>query len=385
MNMAVNTLFLIPGEVGGSETYLCETLLAIAREHPDVRLMLVTNRENDQWLRDRLGGYTQCSFHLLPIRATNRFIRIGAEQTWLPWLLRKLKPDGLWSPGYTMPCWAPCRQVVTLLDMQYRSHPDDLTRLAHWMTHVLVKMASRRADRILTISEFAKQEIMRHTGCPPARITVTRLGVNNAFAECADPGHKSGSRATTTHNPQPTTQNVQPYILSVANSYPHKNLHRLVEAFALLLDRIPHRLILVGQRRLGEPQLARALAQVPAERIERFSRLSRSALVACYQSADLFVFPSLYEGFGLPVLEAMMAGVPVVTTRAGSIPEIGGDAVVYADGRKTADLADQMSAVLTWSPTKRLAHIAMARQHATRFTWSATAEATLNAWRQSIH
>ncbi len=381
MNMAVNTLFLIPGEVGGSETYLCETLLAMAREHPAVRLMLVTNRENDHWLRDRLGGYTQCTFHLLPIRATNRFLRISAEQIWLPWLLRKLKPDGLWSPGYTMPCWAPCRQVVTMLDMQYRTHPDDLTRLARLMTHVLVKMAARRADRILTISEFAKQEIIRYTACSPDRITVTHLGVDNAFAECADPGHKSG---TTIHDPQPTTHNHQPYILAVANSYPHKNLHRLVEAFALLLDRIPHRLILVGQRRLGEPQLARALAKVPAERIERLAHLSRPALITCYQSADLFVLPSLYEGFGLPVLEAMMAGVPVVTTRAGSIPEVGGDAVVYADGREVADLADQMGAVLAWSPAERQARIAAARQHAARFTWSATAQATLNGWQQSI-
>lgn len=375
MKVAINTLFLIPGEVGGSETYLREILLAVACEHPDIELALVTNRENDASLRALLAEFSQCSFHLLPVRAVNRYARIIAEQTRLPWMLRRIKPDVLWSPGYTMPFWAPCRQVVSILDMQYRSHPDDLTLIARWTTHALVMMAVRRADRIITISNFSKQEIIQHTGCPPDRIYVTHLGVDPGFAQVPKIETSNSTQPPSTFNLQP------PYILSVANSYPHKNLYRLVEAFALLHDQIPHQLVLVGCPRLGEPALLRALKKVPSGRVCRMSGLSREALMALYQSADLFVFPSLYEGFGLPVLEAMMAGVPVVTTRAGAIPEVGGDAVVYADGRDAVDLAARIREVLRSPERERCASVQRARSRAGAFTWSTVAGETQKVWR----
>lgn len=362
MKVAINTLFLIPSEVGGSETYLRETLLAIARQYPEIELALVTNRENDVLVRELFCGFAQCRFHLLPIRASNRYIRIIAEQIWLPWILKKIKPDLLWSPGYTMPFWAPCRQVVSILDMQYCSHPDDLTRIARWTSHALVMMAVRRADRIITISAFSKREIIQHTGCSPDLIVVTHLGVDPNFGS--------------PKNQKPGAKNHPPCILSVANSYPHKNLHRLVNAFALIMDQIPHRLVLVGRPRLGEPELLEALKKVPVDRIQRISGLSHDELVDFYQSADLFVFPSLYEGFGLPVLEAMMAGIPVVTTRQGSIPEVGGDVVTYADGQSAEDLAEKMRDVLTWSLKIRQSCVDAARKYAARFTWESTAVAT---------
>lgn len=367
MKVCVNTLFLIPGEVGGSETYLRETLLVIARQYPDIEIALVTNKENDDLLRELLGKFAQCSFHLLPIRASNRYVRIIAEQTRLPWMLRKIKPDLLWSPGYTMPFWTPCRQVVSILDMQYCSFPADLTRIARWTTHALVMMAVRRADRILTISKFSKQEIARHTGCSAGQIAVTHLGVAPEFES--------------TKQQEPRTKNDSPYILSVANSYPHKNLHLLVDAFALIMDKIPHRLVLVGQPRLGEPQLCAALEKVSVDRVQRIAGLSHDKLVDCYKSADLLVFPSLYEGFGLPVLEAMMAGIPVVTTREGAIPEVGGNAAIYADGHSARDLAGKIQDVLAWPAAERQTHIAAARRHAARFTWTATAAATVEGWR----
>ena len=366
MRVAINTLFLIPGEVGGSETYLREILLAVARQHPEIELALVTNIENDGLLRSLFSGVRSCSFHMLPVRATNRYARIIAEQTRLPWMLRRIKPDVLWSPGYTMPCWAPCRQVVSILDMQYRSHPDDLTAIARWTTHALVMMAARRADRIITISHFSKSEVVRHTRYPIDYITVTHLGVDQGFED-----GRAGDAAS----------GIAPYILSVANSYPHKNLHRLVEAFALVADKIPHRLVLVGRPRLGEPALQRAISGVPPDRVIRVSGLSREELMGMYQAADLFVFPSLYEGFGLPVLEAMMAGVPVVTTREGSIPEVGGDDVVYADGRDPADMAAKIMDVIAWPAAQRDERIQLARERARQFTWSRAADETVSAWR----
>ena len=132
----------------------------------------------------------------------------------------------------------------------------------------------------------------------------------------------------------------RPYLLCVANSYPHKNIPVLIEAFSQLENEIPHDLVLVGQPRLGEPGVQQALKQIKdPSRVQRLFHVSREALIALYQDADLFIFPSLYEGFGLPVLEAMMSGVPVLTTRMGSIPEVGGDDVQYFDGQNTRDIS----------------------------------------------
>ena len=371
MKVAVNTLFMIPGEVGGSETYLRETLSAVARNHPSIELALITNRENDPWARELIDAFPRCSFHRIPIRAANRYVRIAVEQTGLPWILKRVRPDVLWSPGYTMPWSAPCAQVVSILDMQYRSHPEDLTALARRTTHALIRMAARKAARIVTISHFSKAEIVRETGYPAERIDVTHLGVDPAFGVPVDGAARIRDRLL---------GDAEPSILCVANSYPHKNLHRLAEAFGMLTDRYPHRLVLVGRPRLGEPRLANALARLPATRVRRLEGLTRADLIALYQQADLFVFPSLYEGFGLPVLEAMMAGVPVVTTRCGSLPEIGGACVAYADGLDPADLAARMAAVLAWRPDRRRAHIDAARVHAAAYTWSRTAAATVAAW-----
>ena len=379
MKVAINTLFLIPGEVGGSETYMCETVQAVCREQPEIQLVFITNEENDATLRTRFGSFAQCGFHCLPVRATNRYARILAEQSRLPFAVRRIRPDVLWSPGYTMPFRAPCRQVVSILDMQYRSHPEDLTWLARWTTHLLVTMSTRRADRILTISDFSRREIVRHAGCPPDKIHVTPLGVDPAFASPpATPG--TGHLSPDTRHAIRDT----PYLLCVANSYPHKNLARLVAAFAMIMTKIPHQLVLVGRPRLGEPELRRALERISSERVKRVAGLCSDELIALYQAADLFIFPSLYEGFGLPVLEAMMAGVPVITTREGAIPEVGGDHVLYADGRDPADLAAKMEKVLGWSDEKRGDWIRNARKRAKTFTWSEAAAATVEGWHSSL-
>jgi glycosyltransferase involved in cell wall biosynthesis len=154
-----------------------------------------------------------------------------------------------------------------------------------------------------------------------------------------------------------------------------------VDAFALLLDQIPHQLVIVGRQRLGEPQLEKSLAKIPPDRVRRVAGLSRKELIELYRSADLFVFPSLYEGFGLPVLEAMMAGVPVVTTREGSIPEVGGDEVTYADGHNPADLAAKILKTINLPPNARQTRLHSAHSRAATFTWSTAAKATVEGWR----
>ncbi len=373
MRVGVNTLFMIPGEVGGSETYLCETLAAIASGFPDLELVLFTNAENDDALRQRFEPFRQVEFRSLGFHASNRYARIIREQLSLPRAAGAARVDVLWSPGYTAPFSAPCPQVVSILDMQYKSHPEDLTLPARLVTEVLVKAAARNARRIIAISEFGKNEIVRYTAAAPASIHVTPLAADPAYARRLGP--------TELRERLPfLVPSDAPYLLCVANTYPHKNVHTLVKAFARLETEIPHYLVLVGKPRLGEYALQDAVRQLTNRpRFVRILEARQSDLIALYQQADLFVFPSLYEGFGLPVLEAMTAGAPVVTTRMASIPEVGGDCVCYLDRGTEDDLAEKIRQMVDLSrqPAQRVKWVSRAASRAARFSWTETAARTV--------
>jgi glycosyltransferase involved in cell wall biosynthesis len=378
LKVGVNTLFMIPGEVGGSETYLRETLHAIAANHPGIALVLFTNRENDASLREELSSFGQIEFAMLDFKAANRYMRIVREHLELPHAARKANIDLLWSPGYTAPFWAPCPQVVSILDMQYKSHPEDLSLVARLTTDALVKMAAARCRRIIAISDFTKTEIVKYTSAEPARIDVTHLGVDDCFAKALPASKLAMARHRLAGGDGS-------YILCVSNTYPHKNIDAAVRVFGTLASEIPHRFVLVGQPRLGEPQVAAAWKGLDDQsRAIRHTRLSGSDLIALYQGANIFLFPSRYEGFGLPVLEAMMSGTPVVASPAASIPEVGGQDIVYADPESPRALADAVRAVLAWSPEHRRERVESAKRWASQFNWRSTAERTIKVFADSI-
>ena len=373
MRIGVNTLFLIPGEVGGTETYLRQTLKAMAANAAGHALVLFTNSENDAVLKADLAAYPWVRSVCLNFRAGNRFSRIVREQVQLPLAVRRAGVDVLWSPGYTAPFCAPCPQVTTVPDMQYKTHPEDLTWLALLTTALLVPMAVRRSRRVLAISDFSRAEIVKYTGAHPGKIRVTPLAADEL----------SGARmdaATAKERASPLIGSAAPYLLVMANTYPHKNAAAAVAAFGRLQSRIRHTLVLVGQPRRGEAAVLAAVAGLPDRtRFTRLDWVAREDLGLLCRGADVLVHPSLYEGFGLPVLEAMMAGIPVVTGLFGAIPEVGGDACVYVDSRSPEALAAGIAEVLAWDGATRSRRVAQARLHAAGFSWRRTAELTMAA------
>lgn len=356
LRLGVNALFYLPGEVGGSETYLLETLRALARRPDPPALVLFSNAENDARLRAEFPGAEVAA---TGTAAANRFARILVEQVRLPRLAKRARVDVLWSPGYTAPAVCPCPQVVSILDVQYKRFPSDVSWLAARAMDVLYPLAARRCEAVVAISEFAKAEAVRFLGVPPEKVTPTLLAADPAFGRPAGPPPREVAGA--------------PYLLCVAHTYPHKNVGLLVRAFNRIAPEIPHRLALVGKARFGEPEVAAALEKSPPGRVVRFPGLDLPGLIALYQNADWFAFPSLYEGFGLPVLEAMRAGTPVLTTREASLPEIGGECVRYADGRDEAAFAAALRAAADLPRDERARQVAAARRRAEGFTWDASA------------
>ncbi|MDD4869618.1 MAG: glycosyltransferase family 1 protein [Kiritimatiellae bacterium] len=375
MKVGVNTLFLVPGEVGGTETYLRQTLLAMAEYFPEVHLVLFTNCENDSVLKNDLARFKQVSFDLLNFAASNRYTRIIREQMELPGRVKWSGADVLWSPGYTAPFFSSCPQIVTIPDMQYKTFPQDLTFLARFVTNVLVNMAVRRCRRIFAISNFAKGEISKYTGVDEAKIDVTYLAADPVFGKPI-PFEERRSQLSSF---MPMDK---PYILSVANTYPHKNMHMLMRVFGTIMKDIPHNLVVVGNPRLGEAEYRNALDSISDKsRVIRLQKLSIQQLVSLYQGCDLFAFPSLYEGFGLPVLEAMLAGVPVVTTKLASIPEVGGDCVFYADCHDVREFGVVIRKVLNMTLEEKRQWCEKAVSRAMSFSWKATADGMLRSFR----
>lgn len=377
LTIGVNTLFYIPGEVGGTETLLRETLLQMAAQAGGDRLVLFTNLENHETLKADLAAFPEVAYVPLKFRAMHRPQRILREQFELPGRVKASGVDVLWSPGYTAPVLVRCPQVVSIHDMQYKAFPHDLTFPARLATDFLVKAASRRAVRVITGSRFGRAEILRHTAAGGDKVAVVHDAVSPRFAEPV-PGE---ARREMLGRLIPGDM---PYLLCVAATYPHKNVQALVRAFAGLEATLPHKLVLVGKPRLGEAEVVAALREIrDGTRVVRLNRLSEGELIALYQGCDAFVFPSLYEGFGLPVLEALMAGAPVVTTRCASLPEVGGEAAYYFDPEDPAALPAAIQAVLAQTVPERQERIRKGREFARRFSWAATAAGTLAVLRDA--
>ena len=376
MKIGVNTLFLVPGDVGGTEIYLRNNLKEMVSLCPEHIFVIFTNRENHEILMGDLDGRGNVLFRQVPVRAARRPLRIIAEQTLLPLSVYRSGVDLLWSPGYTAPFLVHCPQVVTIHDLQYKTYPEDMSRIERWTLDFLVRGACRQCQKVIAVSDFSKRELVRFNFVREDAVEVVYEGVDTRFETASDlPLTEINGRTIP-----------QPYILCVAHSYPHKNVHILVEAYAAIQHEIPHHLVLVGKPRRGEERLQGALKKVSdLGRVHRLDNgVNFTDLLSLYGNADLFVLPSVYEGFGLPVAEAMMAGVPVVTTSCGSLPEVGGKFVSYIAETNYMELARTIHFCLSLTTENRNHLVDEAREWARRFNWRKSSIETANVLLNSM-
>jgi glycosyltransferase involved in cell wall biosynthesis len=268
------------------------------------------------------------------------------------------------------------RRVVTIHDAIPYIHPEASTLLDRLIYRLWLPWIVRRVDAVITVSEHSKADLLRFLPIRPERITVIPLGIGAAFrpqkpSEIAPILDRLGIGA--------------PYILSVGSIEVRKNLPRLVEAFSRLRAEDPSlHLVLTGARKLRQSSVAEDIRRLGLEGAVHLTGFVEDAdLPALYAGATLFVLPSLYEGFGLPVLEAMACGTPVVASRSSSLPEIAGEAAVLVDPFDVDAIAAGMRQVLT-SPdlAARLRTAGLAR--AETFTWRQTAEATIGVYERVL-
>jgi glycosyltransferase involved in cell wall biosynthesis len=294
---------------------------------------------------------------------------------YLPLRLRRLGTDVYHGPAVFLPhVKLGYRTVVTIHDLVSFLFPETVPRKYSLYMRLMTRLATRSADRIIAVSEATKADLERTLGVPAAKIVVIHEAVGPEFARPLAPGavatvaDRYGLR--------------RPYCLFVGNLEPRKNLPRLIEAFAEVRRRLagttrPPQLVLAGTRAWLHAGIFQAVeAHELGNDIVFTDYVPIADLPALYAGATCFVFPSLYEGFGLPVLEAMAAGTPVVAARVGSIPEVAGDAALLVDARASGELATAIETLLTDAGLRERL-IARGRARAARFDWETVARQTL--------
>ena len=310
---------------------------------------------------------------VLPAHWESRVLRWFPRRLWtqlrLSWEMLRRPPQMLFVPAHVLPLVLPKRAITTVHDVAFMAMPDAYGFFGGIYLRYATWQATRRA--ILTVSEFSKREIVKYFHADPARITVTPLGFDATGYGQID--HDEARRRVASYGI------FGPFFLFVGRLERKKNLSGLLAAFRIFKESRPGeviKLVLVGKRGRGYEDAMRFVADtaVRADVIEP-GYVKQEDLPAFYAAATVFIFPSWYEGFGIPVLEAFASKTPVIASRATAIPEVAGDAACYADPAVPRTFTEAMVHVVD-DPSLRERLIAQGTAQAAKFSWRMTAEKT---------
>jgi glycosyltransferase involved in cell wall biosynthesis len=365
MRIGINALFWGPNQMGGTQTYLTKLVEALVRAFPRDEFVVFLNADGREAFPVRSENLSIVG---CPVRWRQTGVRLLWQYLALPRYAKRAQVDVLHSLGYLSPVAPGLPCVVTVLDMIHYRRPKEISNAKRWLWRVLFPISLRSAAAVITISKAVEREVAEEFPWSGSRIRSIHLGVDETVFRVGD---RAGG-----HVDRPT-------VLGVASMAPHKNLDGLIRAFERARERVrTARLILVGTKTKTGDRLWQEVQERGLEgAIEFAGRISERELVTLYQSASVMVAPSHYEGFCLPVLEAMACGCPVVSADSAVFEEVGGDASVRVDATDVSALAGAIAAVLL-DEDLRSALKAKGLRRARAFTWRQTAEETMEVYRE---
>ncbi len=369
MRIGIDLSWLLPGMVSGGDTYARGLVAGLDRVGQGHEFVVFTNQG-----MARLFKHLTHNFRLVvcAIPANVRAVRIAWEQMALPALVRRERLDLLHGPLNVIPIFARCPMVVTIHDLNFKEIPESFSFVKRSLLRLLVTRSAKRADIILTVSEYIRSQI------PPV------LGVAREKVVAIHSAAQDLTEAKPSWGDLSAKFGLAPgYILALTSASHHKNIVSLLRAFAGERWRHRPQLVLAGK----PPSSGAALDAVAhelgvSEAVVFTGPVSSGELAALYENAAVFVFPSLYEGFGIPIVEANRAGTPVVCSNVCSLPEVAGRAALYFDPRSVEDIARKLRTSLE-SETERRRLKEAGHFNASRFSWERTASNTLNAYERA--
>jgi alpha-1,3-rhamnosyl/mannosyltransferase len=371
LHVGVNLLWLVPGVVGGSEEYMTRLIAALLDDPSnDLDLTLFVLRPFVDAYPDLVEDVPTV---VCPLDGRLKAVRVGAEATWLAVQARRHRVDLLHHAGGTMPLLRATRSIVTIHDLQPLLLPANFIRAKQAYLRWRLPAAARRARLVITLTQYTKATIVEQLHVPPERIAVVSPGYTPALAEEAK------------GDPRAAYDLTGPFFLYPAITYPHKNHKLLVEAFAKVLRRQPDALLVLTHRPAEMEQELLALIESLGigSSIRRLGHIDRGDLDWLYKHAVALTFPSRFEGFGLPVLEAMGHGCPVIAAATTALPEVVGPSGILLSPDDSDAWAAAMIELLTDDDRREwLSEAAIART--AEFRWAASAEQLRSAYEQAM-
>ncbi len=359
MRIGINALYLIPGGVGGTEIYLRCLLAALAEIDPVNRYVVFTNRETGPDLVPKAPNFVAAP---QPVRATVRPARIVWEQTGLPLGVARRGLDVLLNPGFTAPLLCPCPQVTVFHDLQHKRHPEyfrwfDLPAwqfFLFWSAHV--------SRTLLADSVATARDLFHFYRLAPQKVRMVPLGVDPKFFDLA------------------RQRRPERFVLAVSTLHPHKNVDGLLRAFAAFRREQPDfRLVVSGIHGFAAGPLHELRDSLGLSGVVDFPGwIPREELYELYGRAWAFIYPTLFEGFGMPILEALAAGVPAACSAIEPLSEIAGDAALEFDPRDHNAMVAALHRITSDEELRRGLTEAGPRR-ASGFSWRVTARATVEA------
>lgn len=367
MRIGINLLYLIPNQCGGTETYgVCLTNALVMLDATN-QYVVFLNKESESLALIEAANLKKV---VCNIKAVCRPLRYLYEQIVLPIILIKHRIDLVHSLGYVAPLVVSCINVVTVPDMNYVDIRQTIPLFKRLMLGLFSSAAVRLTDHVITISQFSKSVICQRIGIAPAKITVTHLG----------PGWLGKPPAPMDWETLRTQYELpEKYIIAFGGGTLHKNIPRLINAYLECTDVHDFSLAIMGHLPL-DAQLPAMPGVAVGPRVQWLGYVPVAHIQPLLSHSALFVLPSLYEGFGMPILEAQFAGALVASSNAASLPEIGGEGAIYFDPMSVPAISEAIRSGLkgeaSWTAGIRRA----AESNLRRFSWKATAQASLDVY-----
>jgi glycosyltransferase involved in cell wall biosynthesis len=369
MRIAINTLAM-KSKLHGVGNYIKNLVWSLSSRDSKNEYLLFVSKENI--------GHVQglpANFEIV-LAPGNPSKKILWEQFILPGKLKKYSVDLYHGPSFSMPFVKTCLQVVTIHDASFNLTPEHHPMYRRHYYRATVPGVMRNVDAVISVSQRAKSDLLKLVSVTPQKISVVPLGVDPRFHSV-----KNENKLLSLRNKYDLPR---PFILFVGMIEPRKNIELLVDAYLSgnCSDRFD--LVLAGSLGWDHSQLLQKITASAKKHCIRLPGYIEDAdLPALYSAAEVFVYPSIYEGFGLPILESMACGTPVITSSVSSLPEVAGNAALLVDPRNLADLAWALQKVLA-EKSLRDELTARGLQRAAIFTWDLTAQKTLSVYQHLV-
>jgi glycosyltransferase involved in cell wall biosynthesis len=374
VHVGLNLIYLVPGRTGGMEMYARELAPALATAAPGMAITAFVNREAAEEGLDLGPGIRSV---VVPVRAVNRAQWAWGEQAHLPRLGARAGIDVLHSLASTAPAWGRFARVTTVHDLIYRRYPEAHFGVRALGMRVLVPLAVRRSDRVIAVSRSTARDLERFLGVRAEKLDVIPQGHG-------DLPHGRAAAESEQEVRRRFDLGERPLLLTLSAKQPVKNLARLLEALALLPPERRPVLVMPGYPTPYEAELRRRRDELGLKGDARMPGwIPQEQVEGLWRAARCFVFPSLYEGFGAPVLEAMRRGVPVACSDRSSLPEVAGDAACFFDPEAPAEIAAALEELLG-DAGRRDELVRRGFAQADRFTWAQTARRTLESYERAL-